>query len=101
MMSQTDYRECVCGTAMIEYSDAAWCPSCGRFQTPYQDSVPTDLAIVHKLPKTADGVPVVPDMEIWFRGEKGPQRSQIPNFEFRKFDDCYSTREAAEAAKGK
>ena len=64
-------------------------------------------AIVEKLPKTADGVAVVPEETVWFRGMgltvrwhhslqrwAGVQGSWCPDI-----SSCYSTREAAEAAK--
>jgi len=72
-------------------------------------------AVVAKLPKTADGVPITPDMNLYstiadydfgciaFRYE--PDDFQIAcrdvrgvDFELRA-EQCYSTREAAEAAK--
>ncbi len=75
------------------------------------------LAIVDKLPKTADGVPVVPGMTVWVVGDYGDGRS-IHEFvvwclSHRTGDDggttgstfcwghgdSYSTREAAEAAR--
>lgn len=57
-----------------------------------------------KLPKTADDVPVVPCMDLWqlsFRGEPIPYNRNVGMFnsDIRSaFRDCYSTREAAEAA---
>jgi hypothetical protein len=67
-------------------------------------------AIVDKLPKTADGVPVVPGMTLWYWSKKhGPQRLEAV---MRTTDGCndfdlniesflHSTREAAEAAQEK
>ena len=61
-------------------------------------------AIVAKLPKTADGVPVVPGMEVWqdcFDGIKQrwaasgieDDRAMVTSFVYA---ECYSTRKAAE-----
>jgi len=62
--------------------------------------------IVDKLPTTADGVPVVPGMEIWHPdGRTGTAsiayygRGCFPSYVVAEY--CYSTREAAEAAKEK
>ena len=62
--------------------------------------------IVDKLPTTADGVPVVPGMEIWHPdGRTGTAsiayygRDCFPSYVVAEY--CYSTREAAEAAKEK
>ena len=60
--------------------------------------------IVAKLPKTKDGVVVTPGMELWWlsRGRIGECRDNVgymnPDFSMF-FRDCYSTPEAAEAAK--
>lgn len=84
--------------------------------------------IVEKLPKTADGVPVVPGDTVWFAADdsqfgKGPHECEVkPFWEWssdqdqwedsegvwcgmveangvgKSLGDCYSTREAAEAA---
>ena len=65
-------------------------------------------AIVGKLPKTADGVPVTADMTLWYVNPNGV----VPTTSFTFDDICeclidgngpklYSTREAAEAAKSK
>jgi len=72
-------------------------------------------AIVEKLPKTADGVPVVPGDELWVRHPDGgcagtrrwwkhPSLGWSVGFEHMQNEpidvsSCYSTREAAEAAK--
>ncbi len=57
--------------------------------------------IVDKLPKTADGVPVVPGIKVWHRDylgvvteEAGVWKPPFPGL----LVCCYSTREAAEAA---
>jgi len=58
--------------------------------------------VVDKLPKTADGVPVVPGMTLWCPSMEHGPRSQttIIEPEFRcELLSRYSTREAAEAAK--
>jgi hypothetical protein len=60
--------------------------------------------IVAKLPKTANGVPVVPGMDLWgwierYDGTPGAVHQQ--NWMTAKAEEiakCYSTREAAEAA---
>ena len=72
-------------------------------------------AIVAKLPKTVDGVPITPGMELHFTG-CGSVRVNAVRYSgavelttaeagstWTKFDTsgCYSTREAAEAAGGK
>ena len=74
-------------------------------------------AVIAKLPKTADGVVVVPGMEVWVHGEGDlegvcvPQQvhpsatwlMQVERFEgsgMLYFSRMYSTREAAQAAKG-
>jgi hypothetical protein len=64
-------------------------------------------AIVDKLPKTADGVPMVPGYDqvyLAMRGDDGTLHSLSKTAAtWRLLDlrakDCYSTREAAEAAK--
>jgi len=66
-------------------------------------------AIVDKLPKTADGVPIVPDMVVWgyhgIRGLiKGTARGDLSiigdyngtGYPILEHKDCHSTREAAE-----
>jgi len=72
-------------------------------------------AVVEKLPKTADGVPLTPGMELWHSGtggfpkgdyawafSKGQSGEWFVDFAFATvmLSKCYSTREAAEAAKG-
>ena len=75
-------------------------------------------AIVDKLPKTADGVPVTPGTTLWFCDPFGKTKSwkigrdlrakttvlveaDPAGNEFEEYGpaDCYSTREAAEKAK--
>lgn len=74
-------------------------------------------AIVEKLPKTADGVPITPGMKVWgtspFGGVRDPATAQLRGFfdEYPIFAcewghnvagrECYSTREAALAASKK
>jgi hypothetical protein len=68
-------------------------------------------AIVDKLPKTADGVRVVPHVDIvwaiyngrignrhWYRGDQNWVYGEFSHHTVR-VDKCYSSREAAEAAK--
>ena len=63
-------------------------------------------AIVAALPRTADGVPVVPGMEVWkeWRGRLERNVVMPPMVSigsvYMDATVCYSTREAAEAAKG-
>ena len=57
------------------------------------------------LPKTADGVAVVPGMMVWYRTghhvvhRTVEMRAQLRNMACMSVSGCYSTREAAEAAK--
>lgn len=64
-------------------------------------------AIVAKLPKTADGVPVVPGDELWYRRSRGwlVVAETVGSYDDHNGDShtvsleqCYSTREAAEKA---
>ena len=70
-------------------------------------------AIVAKLPKTADGVPVVPGMELWHAGTAWSDKGDYAWSFYRRrngelevqfilcnvlLSDCYSTREAANHA---
>ncbi len=70
-----------------------------------RDLTHADLqAIVDKLPKTADGVPIVPGMRVYHRDWKGnvtdERTSWAPPYP-KVFCCCYSSREAAEAARVK
>jgi hypothetical protein len=72
-------------------------------------------AIVDRLPKTADGVPVVPGMELWHAGTSWSGKGDYAWCFYRRpssgelevvftlcsvlVSQCYSTRAAAEAAK--
>ena len=60
-------------------------------------------AIVDRLPKTADGVPIVPGMEVWsWMGDAGLMSTEITRIgKGGWFAACYSTREAAEKARAK
>jgi hypothetical protein len=59
-------------------------------------------AIVSRLPKTADGVPIVPGMQLWLSEPERPLVSRIASW--REFNNAaeeiyvYSTRAAAESA---
>ena len=60
-------------------------------------------AIVDKLPKTADGVPIVPGRRVWqtpgdWYGVKMSMTAGPYCTTFPEWDEVYSTREAAEAA---
>jgi len=60
-------------------------------------------AIVDKLPKTADGVPVTPGLELWtvHSGTGLPYSITVGSVRYGGiYPDCYSTREAASAAGG-
>lgn len=54
-------------------------------------------AIVDKLPKTADGVPVVPGMVVW---KSNCEPTNVGMLLGTWVCQCYSTHEAAEAAGG-
>jgi hypothetical protein len=61
-------------------------------------------ATVDRLPKTADGVPVVPGMNVFYLDDEevcsaGPIMLDLPKW--LAVGDCYSTQAAAEAAGGK
>lgn len=63
-------------------------------------------AIVDKLPKTADGVPVVPEMDLYYPASWGMCESYTAMVRWvgdnpvgSGFADSYSTREAAQAAR--
>jgi hypothetical protein len=73
------------------------------------------LAIVAKLPKTADGVPVVPGMRVWWVCNRAIWAGTVDGVTCDQVwlipdegehwgtwspSDCYSTREAAEKAAG-
>jgi hypothetical protein len=59
-------------------------------------------AIASRLPKTADGVPIVPGMQLWLSEPERPLVSRIASW--REFNNAaeeiyvYSTRAAAESA---
>ena len=74
------------------------------------DEVDRLQAIVDRLPKTADGVPIVADMEVWLIGSNcDPFQVTVENEIVIRFPDqetsrhytswCYSTKEAAEKAR--
>jgi hypothetical protein len=80
------------------------------------DEIERLRAIVAKLPKTADGAPVVPGMTLFYIHPKGKVYSVLIGFDLDEtwvnyaangdrarlgIGDCYSTRAAAEAAGGK
>jgi len=96
-----------------------------RLHNEAADEIERLRAIVDKLPKTADGVPVVPGMDVWLNsctellGSKQDRTTTrqawrvtsvctggvitivLPVTELKAFiyaDDCYSTLEAAKAA---
>lgn len=68
--------------------------------------------IVDKLPKTTDGIPMVPGMNIWLKTKKTPKKHQVRSVGAHYCDlkekpsgcfitSSYSTYEAAEAAREK
>jgi hypothetical protein len=60
-------------------------------------------AFVDKLPKTKDGVPVYHGMEVWYPGEHESEVVEIHAAGESGYDavgSCYSTKKAAEQAKG-
>jgi hypothetical protein len=60
-------------------------------------------AIVDQLPKTADGVPMLPGSKVWtWLGQNRAVREIDITYVRPKgvYKHCYSSREAAEAAKG-
>lgn len=68
------------------------------------DEIKRLRAIVDKLPTTVDGVPIVPGTDVWRKCSAchhvHPWRSyDRPDFSTKVLAECYSTREAAEAAK--
>jgi hypothetical protein len=70
-------------------------------------AVRSALALIDKFPKTADGVPVLPGMVLWYRSPAGiipsePVRNWADLVGYLDDQGCvfYSTREAAEAAGG-
>ena len=59
------------------------------------------LEVVDKLPKTADGVPVVPGMVTWCWVPEGyimEAHATMENGPVRPWTECYSTRQGAEEA---
>lgn len=57
-------------------------------------------AIVAKLPKTADGVPLFPGMEVWAWGEHRPYRQLVPEWFNRSWAETFSSEAAALAPTG-
>jgi hypothetical protein len=96
------------------HSPDGWCLDCVK---ELGERAQAAEAIVAKLPKTADGVPIVPDMTLYAATGWGAQVCALHTFQRREFDGvtpniegifdgratsfpatrCYSTREAAEA----
>lgn len=70
-------------------------------------------AIVDRLPKTADGVPIVPGGDYWSNNDRGTFQWSVVELHqtaasgtfhgspcvYESYDECYSTREAAEKAR--
>jgi len=73
------------------------------------DEIERLQAIIDKLPKTADGVPVVPGMTVYYRGMGGVVQTtnemcvnaiKAANGFILNPSGCYSTQVAADAAGG-
>jgi len=95
-----------------EWFGSGLCPDCLDVDVhAHVNSVTAPLqAIVDSLPKTADGVPVVPGMEVWFwlndetilvhqkavQFVEDNQQSIMTSYGWLNVRHCYSTREAAE-----
>ena len=83
------------------YTDEDFCRAYNT-ATALKDDLDRLQAIVDKLPKTADGVPVVPGMEVWVTMTRLRQShivkdwTEVDEQDWEKY--FYSTREAAEAA---
>ena len=80
----------------------AMCPAClAQTCAEQAGKIERLQAVVAKLPKTADGVRVVPGMTVYHRDWQGKvteeRTSWAPPYP-KVFCCCYSTREAAEAA---
>jgi len=84
--------------------DAIDCPHCLRVML---ENTAVEIerlrAVVDKLPRTADGVPVVPGLDtVWITwSEEAKQTLCTWRLMHLRGHRCYSTREAAEAAGGK
>lgn len=104
-MKMTDLPKCECGATRGLFTDGgrSRCPACVCKE---RDEL---RAIVDKLPKTADGVPVVPGRDfVYWRYDSEGRRWHVLNRLMvlpvgggasEPLSECYSTREAAEAAK--
>jgi hypothetical protein len=103
--------------ARDDINDAERCAVCDSLYDPHNRGPACPYCEIDKLPKTADGVPVVPDMRLWHiqcgqiysevvEGLSGHfyhnpvEESRWPDGEFDAHC-CYSTREDAEAARGR
>lgn len=84
----------------------AWCNNCSECRD-LQERAAVEIerlqAIVDRLPKTADGVPVAFHQELWYfdRDSDNPIRlMHTRTLSYWKIvESCYSTREAAESAR--
>ena len=76
----------------------------------FENEIERFQAIVNRLPKTADGVPVIPKIDGAYHPEEWSEGAVVDDedveFEQRRgryqchqIDECYSTKAAAEAAK--
>jgi len=100
-----------------EWVGSAQCPDCLDVEIQeHTDALRKRIAdleaIVDRLRKTADGVPVLPGMSIWFEANWGDVISDkaiqfdpllkavLTRDGWRELSQCYSMCEAAEKAKG-
>ena len=87
----------VCDSGGIAAED---CPVCGpKVALWYKAEIGKLRATVERLPKTADGVPVVPGMDtVWIVWSEGAKQTPCTwRLMHLRGHICYSTREAAEA----
>ena len=102
----SEFPHCdTCDSGGIAATD---CPNCGPRVMAWKDAEIERLrATVDRLPKTADGVPVTPGMECWYRSCGG----RVVSFQISDWGDIatdwddsgpryYSTRAAAREAAG-
>jgi hypothetical protein len=102
-----------CAAEPTRNNEGWYCCGCGEDMTEAADEIARLTAIVDKLPTTADGVSVVPGMNVYFQWHSGEiVRHPVAFIRIDKDDTwlyferalyrstgvCYSTREAADAA---
>ena len=100
-----------CAAEPTRNNEGWYCCGCGEDMTEAADEIARLTAIVDKLPKTADGVTVVPGMLLYHYATGRPLGNVVTYTAGMRahgqwavaaypVGDCYSTREAAEAAGG-